>query len=85
MSVPDSATGAGGFSIVNPGESHPLRPYWEYLCFLFRKLEPLCERDRVEADYRDYLQAPLQPLQVRLCAFVGCEGAACSDEPAWLA
>ncbi|KIY97450.1 putative Protein arginine N-methyltransferase 5 [Monoraphidium neglectum] len=33
------AEGAGGgepgdFPIVNPGESHALRPYWEYLCYV---------------------------------------------------
>lgn len=60
-----NATPGAGFSIENPGETHPLRPYWEYLCFLFRKLEAVPEHDRVELSYRDYLQAPLQPLQVR--------------------
>ena len=29
-----------------------------------RKLEALPEQDRLEQDYHDYLQAPLQPLQV---------------------
>ena len=40
---PASAAGAAaadeadGFPILNPvGEGHALRPYWEYLCFLFR-------------------------------------------------
>lgn len=34
-----AADGSGGvlpFSINDPGESHTLRPYWEYLCYLFR-------------------------------------------------
>jgi len=38
-----AAAAAGGegegvlpFSVVDPGESHILRPYWEYLCYLFR-------------------------------------------------
>lgn len=52
------------FIVTNPGESHPLRPYWEYLCFLFRKLEVISEQEQVEGSYRDFLQAPLQPLQV---------------------
>ncbi len=26
-----------GFTINDPGERHPLRPYWEYLCYLFRQ------------------------------------------------
>jgi hypothetical protein len=24
------------FAVVDPGESHVLRPYWEYLCYIFR-------------------------------------------------
>lgn len=28
--------GALGFSIDDPGERHPMRPYWEYCSFLFR-------------------------------------------------
>lgn len=60
----DPSTGTG-FVLNNPGEAHPLRPYWEYLCFVFRKLPVLSEDARTESEYRDYLQAPLQPLQVR--------------------
>ncbi|GIL73292.1 hypothetical protein Vretimale_4879 [Volvox reticuliferus] len=55
-----------GFNITNPGEFHPLRPYWEYLCFLFRRLEAVGEQERQETSYRDYLQVPLQPLQDNL-------------------
>ncbi len=44
------------FPIVNPGESHPLRPYWEYLCYLFRRVEDLSAAEVLEAGYRDYLQ-----------------------------
>lgn len=62
--APDSDGVGGTFSITDPGESHPLRPYWEYLCFLFRRLEAVGEQERQEASYRDYLQVPLQPLQV---------------------
>eukprot|EP00877_Chromochloris_zofingiensis_P008918 jgi/Chrzof1/427/Cz01g15150.t1 len=54
------------FAIVNPGESHPLRPYWEYLCYLFRRLEDIGPQDIIETNYKDYLQAPLQPLQDNL-------------------
>eukprot|EP00200_Dunaliella_tertiolecta_P003160 CAMPEP_0202343186 /NCGR_PEP_ID=MMETSP1126-20121109/3419_1 /ASSEMBLY_ACC=CAM_ASM_000457 /TAXON_ID=3047 /ORGANISM="Dunaliella tertiolecta, Strain CCMP1320" /LENGTH=662 /DNA_ID=CAMNT_0048934227 /DNA_START=1282 /DNA_END=3267 /DNA_ORIENTATION=- len=61
----DPTTGAG-FTINNPGEAHPLRPYWEYLSYLFRKLPVLGSDEQLEADYRDYLQAPLQPLQDNL-------------------
>ena len=45
-----AAVGPGGeplgFTVTDPGESHPLRPYWEYLCFLFRRLEVVCEQVR---------------------------------------
>jgi hypothetical protein len=52
------------------GESHPMRPYWEYLAYLFRKLPVVPEEAAAENEYRDYLQAPLQPLQVWCdCAF----------------
>lgn len=64
--APDSDGVGGTFSITDPGESHPLRPYWEYLCFLFRRLEAVGEQERQEASYRDYLQVPLQPLQDNL-------------------
>ncbi len=52
------------------GESHPLHPYWEYLAFLFRKLPVVPEELAAENEYRDYLQAPLQPLQVTVV--LGC-------------
>lgn len=43
-----------------------MRVYWEYLSFLFRRQPVVSGRDVVEAAYRDYLQAPLQPLQDNL-------------------
>lgn len=46
--------------------SHPLRAHWEYLSFLFRKQPLASEQDALEAPYRDFLQAPLQPLQDNL-------------------
>ena len=56
-----------GFSIHNPvGENHELKPYHDYLSFLFRKMESVSDQDRAESEYRDYLQAPLQPLQDNL-------------------
>eukprot|EP00850_Spirogloea_muscicola_P017646 SM000154S01381 [mRNA] locus=s154:56254:62451:- [translate_table: standard] len=45
---------------------HPLRPYLEYVAHLYRKLEPLLEQERFEMGYRDFLQAPLQPLMDNL-------------------
>ncbi|GFH21885.1 protein arginine N-methyltransferase, partial [Haematococcus lacustris] len=60
--TPDQlAPGLGG--TAPSGESHPLRPYWEYLAYLFRKLPAIPDELRQEMEYRDYLQAPLQPLQ----------------------
>jgi len=49
-----------------PPPAHPLAVYWEYLAYLFAKLEPLSDQERLEAGYRDYLQAPLQPLMDNL-------------------
>jgi protein arginine N-methyltransferase 5 len=49
-----------------PASSHPLRVYWEYLSFLFRKQPVTGETDTLEFAYRDFLQAPLQPLQDNL-------------------
>lgn len=46
--------------------SESSRVYWEYLSFLFRKQPPLGEEDVLEIPYRDFLQAPLQPLQDNL-------------------
>ncbi|KAF8064646.1 PRMT5 [Scenedesmus sp. PABB004] len=54
------------FSVTDPGESHALRPYWEYLCYIFRRIDSGVPQDFLEAGYRDYLQAPLQPLQDNL-------------------
>jgi type II protein arginine methyltransferase len=46
--------------------SHWATPFWEYLAHLFRK-PPLPDAEAAaEAGYRDYLQAPLQPLQDNL-------------------
>ena len=39
-------------------------PHTHHLFLSERKLETVPEQDRLEQDYYDYLQAPLQPLQV---------------------
>jgi protein arginine N-methyltransferase 5 len=44
----------------------PTRRRWEYLVYLFRKIPQTTEQELVEAGYRDYLQAPLQPLMDNL-------------------
>lgn len=46
--------------------NHPYRLHWEYLSYLFRRMDGLSEEESVEFEYRDYLQAPLQPLQDHL-------------------
>ncbi|MDB9924768.1 protein arginine N-methyltransferase [bacterium] len=45
---------------------HPSRQRWEYVVYLFRKIAPTTEQELQEAGYRDYLQAPLQPLMDNL-------------------
>ncbi|CAM6114727.1 unnamed protein product [Calypogeia fissa] len=45
---------------------HPLRPYWEYISHLYRKMDPATDQERFEIGYRDFLQAPLQPLMDNL-------------------
>ncbi|KAL3148615.1 Protein arginine N-methyltransferase 5 [Trebouxia sp. C0009 RCD-2024] len=47
-------------------QQHPLKPYWEYLSFLFRRQPEATPDQMLELSYRDYLQAPLQPLQDNL-------------------
>ena len=42
------------------------RLYLNYLQFLFRKLPTLSEEERMERQYKDYLQNPLQPLRDNL-------------------
>lgn len=45
---------------------HPLKLYLEYLSHLYRKMPPISEQERFEQGYRDFLQAPLQPLMDNL-------------------
>lgn len=60
----------GNTSLANssdqPNQMVPAKIYWEYLSFLFRKQPELEEDDVLEIPYRDFLQAPLQPLQDNL-------------------
>ena len=51
---------------ARPENAHPARRQWEYMVYLFRKIEPTTEQELQEAGYRDYLQAPLQPLMDNL-------------------
>lgn len=48
------------------GMRHPLQSYWEYMVYLFRRMDVVDEQTRFEHSYRDYLQAPLQPLMDNL-------------------
>lgn len=51
----------------NTSESvNSIRILWEYISFLFRKQPALPDNDVLEIPYRDFLQAPLQPLQDNL-------------------
>ncbi|BDA41363.1 Protein arginine N-methyltransferase 5 [Coccomyxa sp. Obi] len=68
----DEQLAAGQTTDQTPAEAaakaaaHPLRVYCEYLSYLFRK-PPLPDgQEQLEVGYRDYLQAPLQPLQDNL-------------------
>ncbi|KAL9363678.1 hypothetical protein Peur_046463 [Populus x canadensis] len=45
---------------------HPLRPYLDYVGFLFRSMDPIPEQEHFELGYRDFLQSPLQPLMDNL-------------------
>ncbi|PKA57891.1 Protein arginine N-methyltransferase 5 [Apostasia shenzhenica] len=45
---------------------HQLKPYLEYVAYLYQKMDPLSEQERFEINYRDFLQAPLQPLMDNL-------------------
>jgi protein arginine N-methyltransferase 5 len=47
-------------------EKNPLRIYLDYVAYLFQKMESLSEQERIELGYRDFLQAPLQPLMDNL-------------------
>lgn len=47
-------------------QSHPLRCYLDYIAFLYQRMDPLPEQERIELGYRDFLQAPLQPLMDNL-------------------
>lgn len=60
-----SGNGSEG-ATVGVVPKHPLRPYLEYVSHLYRKLEPLTDQERFEIGYRDFLQAPLQPLMDNL-------------------
>ncbi|GMI89525.1 calcium underaccumulation 1, SHK1 binding protein 1, PROTEIN ARGININE METHYLTRANSFERASE 5 [Hibiscus trionum] len=51
---------------VNSALRHPLRSYLDYVGYLYQRMEPLSEQERIELGYRDFLQAPLQPLMDNL-------------------
>ena len=48
---------ANGTAAAEEGRStHDLQLYWEYLAYLFGRLEEVSDQERVESGYRDYLQ-----------------------------
>ncbi|XVE71417.1 hypothetical protein DITRI_Ditri10aG0148500 [Diplodiscus trichospermus] len=67
--IPGATTGSVANHIdesVNSVQRHPLRPYLDYVGYLYQRMEPLSEQERIELGYRDFLQAPLQPLMDNL-------------------
>ncbi|XP_078443780.1 SHK1 binding protein 1 [Wolffia australiana] len=63
-SLPHSDNTDGNGSTGNA--RHPLRPYLDYVAYLYQRMDPLPEQDRIELSYRDFLQSPLQPLMDNL-------------------
>eukprot|EP00257_Ricinus_communis_P009389 XP_002528010.2 protein arginine N-methyltransferase 1.5 [Ricinus communis] len=53
-------------NITETVQRHPLRPYLDYVGYLFQRMDPLPEQERFELGYRDFLQSPLQPLMDNL-------------------
>lgn len=54
---PDAAAGgAAAASADAAAPQHELQIYWEYLAYLFGRLEEVSDQERVESGYRDYLQ-----------------------------
>ncbi|KAI4337395.1 hypothetical protein L6164_015819 [Bauhinia variegata] len=51
---------------VADSQKHPLRPYLDYVAYLYQRMDPLPEQERFELGYRDFLQSPLQPLMDNL-------------------
>ncbi|PSR91898.1 Protein arginine N-methyltransferase [Actinidia chinensis var. chinensis] len=47
-------------------QRHSLRAYLDYVAYLYQKMDPLPEQERLELGYRDFLQSPLQPLMDNL-------------------
>ncbi|WOG82041.1 hypothetical protein DCAR_0101200 [Daucus carota subsp. sativus] len=47
-------------------QRHPLRPYLDYVGYLYQRMDVLSEQERFELGYRDFLQSPLQPLMDNL-------------------
>ncbi len=54
--TPAEASAAVGQRVLAAADAHPLRPYWDYLAFLLRRLPALAPEEEMERSYRDYLQ-----------------------------
>ena len=50
------AGGDGAAASADGRAAHELQLYWEYLAYLFGRLDEVSEQERVESGYRDYLQ-----------------------------
>lgn len=55
-----------GEHLEGPPIRHSLRPYLDYIAYIYRRMDPLPEQERFELGYRDFLQSPLQPLMDNL-------------------
>ena len=62
----DHELGADAVRTAQDPKGNPLRNYYEYISYLFRRMPALTENEEAELEYRDYLQSPLQPLQDHL-------------------
>ncbi|XP_027332888.1 protein arginine N-methyltransferase 1.5-like [Abrus precatorius] len=43
---------------------YPLQPYRDHIVFLYKRMDPLTERERIEFRYRDFPQKLFQPLKI---------------------
>ncbi|TKY74651.1 arginine N-methyltransferase 1.5 [Spatholobus suberectus] len=65
---PNASVDANAFhdNTVTDSQRHSLRPYLDYVGYLYQRMDPLPEQERFELGYRDFLQSPLQPLMDNL-------------------
>ncbi|XP_073010160.1 protein arginine N-methyltransferase 5 isoform X1 [Typha latifolia] len=62
----DLIMGDNGNNFEGVTVRHALKPYLDYVAYLYQRMDPLPEQERFELGYRDFLQSPLQPLMDNL-------------------